>query len=459
MGPRAERADLDGVERYRPGRLLVRVGGIALGAALAALALVPTSAAAVRPPSHVRVVSATESSISYAWSGARSARFVTFRNGVRTGSTTRRTRTYGGLFCGTSYRLGVASHTRRGQSRRRVVVASTAPCPPPVFEGSGDLFVAPGGSNSSPCTQAAPCRSFDRAYQLAAPGDVVEVAGGRYRSQIFGPKPGTAAPDVRIVASAGQRVVVGDLGAEDGCLGFEGATYVSVDGVETSYTRVAGRLHQCGVSVGREHSHHVTLKDVDAGMIWVGADDVTVLGGDFGPAIDENTKIEWGSGHAPRNILIDGAVIHDARMVRQHQECLALWGGLDVTVRNTHFYNCAVFHVWINGSAGDVLENITLEGNLFTQPGPNPPPISSTIKVGDHGETLKNVVIRGNAVLADDIYVPIGYGGGKGDVHLFDNEVIEGISLGGGQSCMRDAAYTPKPGVLYECGGNRLVGG
>jgi hypothetical protein len=459
MGPRAERADLDGVERYRPGRLLVRVGGIALGAALAALALVPTSAAAVRPPSHVRVVSATESSISYAWSGARSARFVTFRNGVRTGSTTRRTRTYGGLFCGTSYRLGVASHTRRGQSRRRVVVASTAPCPPPVFEGSGDLFVAPGGSNSSPCTQAAPCRSFDRAYQLAAPGDVVEVAGGRYRSQIFGPKPGTAAPDVRIVASAGQRVVVGDLGAEDGCLGFEGATYVSVEGVETSYTRVAGRLHQCGVSVGREHSHHVTLKDVDAGMIWVGADDVTVLGGDFGPAIDENTKIEWGSGHAPRNILIDGAVIHDARMVRQHQECLALWGGLDVTVRNTHFYNCAVFHVWINGSAGDVLENITLEGNLFTQPGPNPPPISSTIKVGDHGETLKNVVIRGNRVLADDIYVPIGYGGGKGDVHLFDNEVIEGISLGGGQSCMRDATYTPKPGVLYECGGNRLVGG
>jgi hypothetical protein len=459
MGPRAERADLDGVERYRPGRLLVRVGGIALGAALAALALVPTSAAAVRPPSHVRVVSATATSISYAWSGARSARFVTFRNGVRTGSTTRRTRTYGGLFCGTSYRLGVASHTRRGQSRRRVVVASTAPCPPPVFEGSGDLFVAPGGSNSSPCTQAAPCRSFDRAYQLAAPGDVVEVAGGRYRSQIFGPKPGTAAPDVRIVASAGQRVVVGDLGAEDGCLGFEGATYVSVDGVETSYTRVAGRLHQCGVSVGREHSHHVTLKDVDAGMIWVGADDVTVLGGDFGPAIDENTKIEWGSGHAPRNILIDGAVIHDARMVRQHQECLALWGGLDVTVRNTHFYNCAVFHVWINGSAGDVLENITLEGNLFTQPGPNPPPISSTIKVGDHGETLKNVVIRGNRVLADDIYVPIGYGGGKGDVHLFDNEVIEGISLGGGQSCMRDATYTPKPGVLYECGGNRLVGG
>ena len=437
----------------------MRFAGIALGAALAALALVPAASAAVRPPRHVHVVSATASSIEYAWSGPGRARFVTFRDGVKTGSTAARSRAYGDLFCGTSYRLGVEASTRRGHSLRRVIVGSTAPCPPPVFDGSGDLFVAPGGSNSGPCTQAAPCRSFNRAYQLAAPGDVVEVAGGRYRSQIFGPKAGAAAPDVRIVESAGQRVVVGNPGAEDGCLGFEGATHVSVEGVETRYTRVAGRLHQCGVSVGREHSHHVTLKEIDAGMIWFGADDVTVLGGDFGPAIDENTKIEWGSGHAPRNILIDGAVIHDARMYRQHQECLALWGGLNVTVRNTHFYNCAVFHVWINGSAGDVLENITLENNLFTQPGPHPPPIASTIKVGDHGETLKNIVIRGNRVLVDDIYVPIGYGGGKGDVHLFDNEVTQGISLGSGQNCMRDATYTPRPGVLYECTGNRLISG
>jgi hypothetical protein len=434
----------------------VRVAGIVLGAALAVLALVPAASAAVRAPSRVHVVAASSSSISYAWSGQRGARFVTFRDGVRTGSTTARSRTYGDLFCGTSYRLGVEARTRHGESRRRVIVASTEPCPPPVFDGSGDLFVAPGGSNASPCTQAAPCRSFNRAYQLAAPGDVVEVAGGRYRSQILGPKTGSAAPDVRIVASAGQRVVVGDSGARVGCLGFEGATYVSVESVETPYMRVGGRLHQCGVSVGREHSHHVTLNDVDAGMIWFGADDVTVLGGDFGPGIDENTKIEWGSGHAPRNILIDGAVIHDARMYRQHQECLALWGGLNITIRNTHFYNCAVFHVWINGSAGDVLENITLENNLFTQPGPNPPPIASTIKVGDHGETLKNIVIRGNRVLVDDIYVPIGYGGGKGDVHLFDNEVTHGISLGSGQNCMRDATYTPKPGVLYECSGNHF---
>jgi hypothetical protein len=398
----------------------VRVLGIALGAALAALALVPVASATVRPPRHVHVVAATPGSISYAWSGPRRARFVTFRDGARTGSTTKRSRTYGGLFCGTSYRLGVEARTRRGHSRRRVIAASTLPCPPPLFDGTGDLFVAPGGSNAGPCTQAAPCRSFDRAYQLADPGDVVEVAGGRYRSQILGPKAGSAAPDVRLVASAGQRVVVGNPGARVGCLGFEGATYVGVEGVETSYTRVAGRLHQCGVSVGREHAHHVTLKDVDAGMIWFGADDVTVLGGDFGPGIDENTKIEWGSGHAPRDILIDGAVIHDARMYRQHQECLALWGGLNITIRNTHFYNCAVFHVWINGESGDVLEN---------------------------------------RVLVDDIYVPIGYGGGKGDVHLFDNEVTSGISLGGGQNCMRDTTYTPRPGVLYECSGNTRVSG
>jgi hypothetical protein len=158
--------------------------------------------------------------------------------------------------------------------------------------------------------------------------------------------------------------------------------------------------------------------DVDAGMIWFGADDVTVLGGDFGPGIDENTKIEFATGHPPRNILIDGAVIHDTRIDDDHQECVALWGGSGVTIRNTHIYNCAVFHIWIDAEAGDTIRDVLIEGNLFTQPGPNPPSIGSTVKVGDHGGTLENIVLRGNRVLVDELFVVLGYDdGGSGDVH------------------------------------------
>jgi hypothetical protein len=37
--------------------------------------------------------------------------------------------------------------------------------------------------DSNPCTAAAPCASFDRAYRAASGGQVVEVAGGSYGNQ------------------------------------------------------------------------------------------------------------------------------------------------------------------------------------------------------------------------------------------------------------------------------------
>jgi hypothetical protein len=320
------------------------------------------------------------------------------------------------------------------------------------------LFVSRRGSDRNRCRRASPCRSFDRAYHVARPGDTVQVAGGSYPSQTINAKAGAAPPHVVIREAPGARVRVGDSGATNDCLVFEGARYVTVRGIATKYTRVGGQRHQCGVAIGRSDAHHVTLRNVNAGMIWFGADHVKVLGGDFGPGIDENTKIEFGTGHPPRKILIDGAVIHDARIDDDHQECVALWGGRGITIRNTHFYNCAVFHLWIVASEGDTIRNVLIENNRFTQPGPNRPDIGSTIKVGDHGGVLRNIVLRRNRVLVDEIFVVQGYDeGGRGDIHLIRNRVVESISLGSGQSCMRNRTYNPKPGVAYECRGNRRV--
>ena len=44
------------------------------------------------------------------------------------------------------------------------------------------LSVSLQGSDSAPCSRA-PCASFDRAYQAARPGDIVEVHGGTYPDQ------------------------------------------------------------------------------------------------------------------------------------------------------------------------------------------------------------------------------------------------------------------------------------
>jgi hypothetical protein len=312
------------------------------------------------------------------------------------------------------------------------------------------LYVATDGSNAGPCTRPRPCRTFSRGYRLARPGDTVEVAAGEYPSQTIHGKGGARRPSVVIRKAPGARVVVGDEGATVECIEFEGAQYVTIRGFRTPYTRVGGLRHQCGVTIGRSNAHHVTLRNIDAGMIWFGADHVRVYGGDFGPGIDENTKIQYATDHPPHDILIDGAVIHHGLSHVQHPECVALWGGKRITIRNTLFYNCETFHLWIVANESTI-SDVLIEGNTFRQPNGSIH-ISNTIKVGDHGGVLDNIVLRRNRVIADELYVLQGYGdGGTGDIAIKGNRVREPIELGSGQNCMRDRTYRPRPGVVYRC--------
>src|SRR5436190_20581460 len=74
---------------------------------------------------------------------------------------------------------------------------------------AANLFVSPTGSDTGTCTQSRPCRSFDRAYRVAGPGEVVEVGGGSYPPQSLGAVAGhEAGAPVVFAPAAGQRVVV-----------------------------------------------------------------------------------------------------------------------------------------------------------------------------------------------------------------------------------------------------------
>src|SRR5512144_2175179 len=55
------------------------------------------------------------------------------------------------------------------------------------------VYLAPSGSDSAPCTAAAPCRSMDRGYRVAPAGTDVEMAGGSYGSQTLGSEPAKGA--------------------------------------------------------------------------------------------------------------------------------------------------------------------------------------------------------------------------------------------------------------------------
>ena len=91
----------------------------------------------------------------------------------------------------------------------------------PVHLPAPTRFVSPGGDDAGPCTRARPCQSFDRAFHVARPGTVVELAGGAYRDQLLTPVPGRSgrgcASRLRLRAcvvlrpAAGATVRVGEL--------------------------------------------------------------------------------------------------------------------------------------------------------------------------------------------------------------------------------------------------------
>src|SRR5687768_9092864 len=59
------------------------------------------------------------------------------------------------------------------------------------------VFVAPNGSDGKSCrSRAAACATFNRAYRVARPGQVVEVAGGRYPRQSIRAAAGKKAPNI-----------------------------------------------------------------------------------------------------------------------------------------------------------------------------------------------------------------------------------------------------------------------
>jgi hypothetical protein len=97
--------------------------------------------------------------------------------------------TVSGLTCGSTYTLGVVAVDAAGNaSGQATTTAATAPCPTSLPSSTATVFVASSGSDTNLCTQTSPCRTFDRAYALAQPGQTVEIAGGTYPGQTINAK-------------------------------------------------------------------------------------------------------------------------------------------------------------------------------------------------------------------------------------------------------------------------------
>jgi hypothetical protein len=301
--------------------------------------------------------------------------------------------------------VGAASPGLVGGGRVTVAPGVTVrvPTEPPVPPSKpATRFVATTGSDSGSCSSASsPCETFNRAYEEASPGEVVDVAGGIYPTQKVQYDSGkTSAEDVYFRPAAGDSVKVGDIDAYGSHVTFMA---MQADDTDIPYD---GPADVSDVTFWGMDGRNFTI---DSGA------QINILGGDYGPASDcggsyggSNNGIrmnreEGGEKVPPTDILIWGVDVHDIQsydLVECHIECLIVGGGENITVRGSRFWNCSIFDIFLQPFNGPI-SGVTLENNWFATPtDPNGRPNSGRAVEFSPGPTphpFRNILIRHNS--------------------------------------------------------------
>ena len=167
-------------------------------------------------PSGLTVNSATQTSLSLSWSASTDNVGVTGYGlfGAGSGTVTSTSTSISGLACGSSFTVQVdAFDAAANHSAKASVTGSTLACSGGGGGGgTANVYVAVSGSDST-CVRGdstKPCASFNKAFQIAASGDVVEVAAGTYSGQSISQSSKTAAVTIR-PASGATVLLNGDL--------------------------------------------------------------------------------------------------------------------------------------------------------------------------------------------------------------------------------------------------------
>lgn len=302
------------------------------------------------------------------------------------------------------------------------------------------LFVSPDGSDSSPCTRKIPCASFGRAYRVAQPGQVVRVTAGSYPAQRIDADPAkTSGDDVVFRPAAGAAVTVERI-ALGQVLGRHGASHVTIRDVAVATT------------ISAWHATDITFERIDARNFYLNSvQDVLIKGGDYGPCTSSvdpcsNSKIDLSLAAFPnRNITIDGAVFHDYRIGNpsDHFECLIVFSGVDITIRNSKFLNCEFFDILLQDHRADPfdrpLTNVLIENNWFDMPWDGRGKKSRATAVAFSLATagINNVLVRFNSFhpgtgLVENI---------SGTSTAFTNFRVVGNLLGSTNICFAGATY------------------
>ena len=266
------------------------------------------------------------------------------------------------------------------------------------------VTVSPVGSDESCARNGSACATFNRAYQLAAVGDTVEVKAGTYPSQVIqsredvrnlspGCTPQNTSNCITFVPE-GQVTIDGVLEVRGSSVYIKGSRSTASPAANATFDINVNGYLSIEANSAADHPDHVVVSGVNAvtaGMFNV--DTATFKDLDVGPAtviapegqcyVKEGngfeSKIGWGGGviYNPSNLTWDSVRIHDQNGDASREQgdggrgCH--WGGLflvaadGLTVRNSVFERNVVYHVQIQGDPGN-LTNVLFEGNSFGCP-------------------------------------------------------------------------------------------
>lgn len=242
-----------------------------------------------------------------------------------------------------------------------LVAGATAGAKP----ASANVFLSPTGSDGAKCIQAAPCHSLQRGYRVARPGDIVELAGGDYGEQGL-------SPDAR---KAGGKVVTFTRGSS-GRPSFES---LEIDGGVTGVV-LAGLHFADGLDVGKggegPPARNITLRNTTGARFKImNAQAVSVLGGSYGPSVDNPSQIKVYNPDdkaMPRDIRIEGVRFHDYTRTADdvHTECLQVYAGERISLRRNRFTNCSgTGSLGLTTLSSTRLKDIVVENNWFDETG------------------------------------------------------------------------------------------
>lgn len=346
--------------------------------------------------------------------------------------------------------LGVAVGVTVAVFAHPQALGATAATPQP----QASLFLSPSGNDAGRCTKAAPCVSWNRAYGFAAPGTVIEIAGGTYSGQVIEARsslrnltPGctfqeTAKCVVFRPASGATVLIQGSLEIRASSVWIRGlaSPATGVPSRSRSYTiKVTGYVDTEADSES-VYPDHVLVEGIDTTSFGIfNVDTATFRNMDVGPAtIGASCRIVEGPGFenkigfaggvavVPRNVVIDGLLIHNQNRNPDGAASDCHFGGLflatanGLIVRNSVFSQNAVYNVQVqNFSGAPPASNIVFENNIFGCP------VGWLYDPGGEGRCVGQADIQFNASSA------------------FTNWLIRFNSFGGGiGQYVDDASYT-----------------